>query len=86
MSKLMSHYLTSYVGDAEDSDGSGLDDAALVGQEGSSTKVTMGAWSTTVGHVALVIVGLTGLLCHDCVSQRRVLGSNITITSLSRVS
>lgn len=63
-----------------------MDDATLVGQERSGTKVAMGARSTTVGHVALVIVGLTGLLCHDFLCQRRVLESNITINSLGRVN
>lgn len=55
--------LTSYVGYAKDSDGTVLDDATLVGQQGGGTEVSMGARGT-VGHVALV-VGLTRLLRHE---------------------
>lgn len=56
---------TSDVGDAEDSDGAGLDDTALVRQKRRCTRQrTLMSRCGSVGQIALLAVRVTGLLAR----------------------
>lgn len=65
--------LTSNIGYAQEADRAALEDSTLVRQKRSGTRSGLKVGVTarsSVGHVALVAVGLTGLLVEERVSHR----------------